>query len=153
VITPGATFEAQMRLGSLEIVGALVLVAAVAARPRVRPASEAGRLVPMRVALEIFERGATRTFDGLPPFEIGRTADAQVALADPEVSRRHASFQSRNGIVYVDDLSSRNGTFLNGRRVTEAIEVREGDAIDVGTTRMIVRTVEPLRQARGKLWT
>ena len=96
----------------------------------------------MRVALEILERGGTRSFEGRPPFGVGRSADAEVSLRDPEVSRQHACFQSRNGIVYVDDLQSRNGTFLNGKRVTEAIEVREGDAIDVGTTRMMVRTVE-----------
>lgn len=142
MLVPGATFQAQMRLGSLEIMGALLVVAAVAARPRVRPASEAGRLVPMRLALEIFERGATRNFEGRPPFDVGRASDAGLPLQDPEVSRRHASFQSRNGIVYVDDLNSRNGTFLNGRRVTEAIEVREGDAVDVGTTRMMVRSVK-----------
>jgi hypothetical protein len=139
----GVALEAQLRLGSLEILTALLGVAVVATRPRVRPVSEAGRFVPMRVALEIFERGETRRFEGRPPFEIGRGDAAELALRDPEVSRRHACFQSSNGVVYVDDLCSRNGTFLNGKRVTEAIEVREGDAVDVGTTRMIVRTVEP----------
>lgn len=139
----GAAVEAQLRVGSLEILAALAAVAVFATRPRVRPASEAGRLVPMRVALEIFERGQTRQFEGRPPFDIGRSGDAELSLRDPEVSRRHACFQSRDGVVYVDDLQSRNGTFLNGRRVTEAIEVREGDAVDVGTTRMMVRTVEP----------
>jgi len=142
VILLGAALEAQLRVGSLEILAGLAVVAVVATSPRVRPASEAGRLVPMRVALEIFERGQTRRYEGRPPFEVGRSGDVEVALRDPEVSRQHACFQSRNGVVYVDDLGSRNGTLLNGRRVTEAIEVREGDAVDVGTTRMMVRTVE-----------
>jgi pSer/pThr/pTyr-binding forkhead associated (FHA) protein len=48
---------------------------------------------------------------------------------------------SYDGVVYLEDLRSRNGTFLNGRRVTEAIEVREGDEIDVGTTRIVVTSV------------
>lgn len=139
----GAALEAQLRVGSLEMLAGLAVVAVAATRPRVRPASEAGRLVPMRVGLEIFERGESRRFEGRPPFDVGRSDGAELSLRDPEVSRRHACFQSRNGIVYVDDLQSRNGTFLNGRRVTEAIEVREGDAVDVGTTRMMVRTVEP----------
>lgn len=137
-----AALEAQLRVGSLEILAALAVVAVVATRPRVRPASEVGRFIPMRVGLEIFERGQARRFEGRPPFEVGRGEDAELSLRDPEVSRQHACFQSRNGVVYVDDLQSRNGTFLNGRRVTEAIEVREGDAVDVGTTRMMVRTVE-----------
>lgn len=138
----GAALEAQLRVGSLEILAALAVVAVVATSPRVRPASEVGRFIPMRVGLEIFEYGRARHFEGRPPFEVGRSEDAELSLRDPEVSRQHACFQSRNGIVYVDDLQSRNGTFLNGRRVTEAIEVREGDAVDVGTTRMMVRMVE-----------
>jgi hypothetical protein len=136
-------FEAQMRVGSIEIAVLLLAVAIVAARPRVRIAPEAGRLVPMRVDLEIFELGQSRSYQGRPPFELGRADNADVVLRDPEVSRRHARFESLNGVVYVDDLDSRNGTFLNGRRVTEAIEVREGDAVDAGTTRLMVRGVQP----------
>ena len=64
-------------------------------------------------------------------------------LRDPQISRRHARFESQNGIVYVDDLHSSNGTFLNGRRVTEAIEIREGDTVDAGTTRMFVKSIRP----------
>ncbi len=142
MILVGAAVEAQLRVGSLEILAALAVVAVGATRPRVRPASDAGRLVPMRVDLEIFERGQTRHFEGRPPFNVGRGGDAELSLRDPEVSRQHACFQSRDGVVYVDDLQSRNGTFLNGGRVTEAIEVRAGDAVDVGTTRMMVRAVE-----------
>ncbi|HEY1655214.1 MAG TPA: FHA domain-containing protein [Candidatus Tumulicola sp.] len=137
------TFEAQMRVGSLEIAAALLAVAVIAARPRVRAAAEIGRLLPMRVALDVLEFGRPRPFEGRPPFEVGRDGVLDLVLSDPEVSRRHARFESRNGVVYVDDLKSRNGSFLNGRRINEAIEVRDGDAIDVGTTRMVVRAVEP----------
>src|SRR5579862_7963118 len=137
------TFDAQMRIGSLEITAALLAVAVVAARPRVRGAPEAGRFMPMRVELEIREPTQSRTYEGRPPFEIGRAGDADLVLRDAEVSRRHARFEGRNGVVYVTDLASRNGTFLNGRRVTEAIEVREGDEVDAGTTRMLVKTVRP----------
>ena len=97
----------------------------------------------MRVELEILEFGRPHSFEGRPPFEVGRGPELDLVLRDPEASRRHARFETRNGVVYVDDLKSRNGTFLNGRRVGEAIEVREGDAVDVGTTRMIVRAIEP----------
>jgi FtsP/CotA-like multicopper oxidase with cupredoxin domain len=137
------TFDAQMRIGSLEISAALLAVAVVAARPRVRAAAEIGQLLPMRVELEILEFGRPHSFEGRPPFEVGRGPELDLVLRDPEASRRHARFETRNGVVYVDDLKSRNGTFLNGRRVGEAIEVREGDAVDVGTTRMIVRAIEP----------
>jgi hypothetical protein len=137
------TFDAHMRIGSLEITAALLAVAVVAARPRVRATAEIGRLQPMRVTLEVAEIRQTREYEGRPPFEVGRGRELDLALNDPEVSRRHARFESQNGIVYLDDLHSSNGTFLNGRRVTEAIEVREGDAVDAGTTRMRVKSIRP----------
>ena len=137
------TFDAQMRIGTLEITAALLVVAVAASRPRVRAAAEIGRMQPMLVSLEIVERTGGRAYDGRPPFEVGRGRELDVVLRDPEVSRRHARFESQNGIVYVEDLRSRNGTFLNGRRVAEAIEVREGDAVDAGTTRLVVKSIRP----------
>jgi hypothetical protein len=134
-------FDRQMRVGSLEITAALALVALLAARPRVRAAADIGALMPMDVELEVLERGANHLYRGRAPFELGRTREADVFLRDPEVSRRHARFEAFNGVVYVEDLKSSNGTFLNGRRVTEAIEIRDGDEIDVGTTRLLVRSV------------
>lgn len=138
-----ADFERQMRIGSLEITAALALVALLAARPRIRAAADIGALTPVHVDLEIRERGVPRAHHALPPFVVGRTEEADIVLHDPEVSRRHARFESHNAVVYVEDLKSRNGTFLNGRRVTEAIEIREGDEIDLGTTRLVVTSVRP----------
>lgn len=136
-------FERQMRIGSLEITAALALVAALTARLPARTAAEIGRVTPVRLRLEILEHGANRAFDGRPPLELGRDKGTEIVLRDPEVSRRHARFESQDGVVFVNDLNSSNGTFLNGRRVTEAIEVRPGDEIDVGTTRILVRSVRP----------
>ncbi|HEX4013885.1 MAG TPA: FHA domain-containing protein [Candidatus Cybelea sp.] len=133
----------NLRIGSLEITAALALVAVVAARPRLRGAVEIGSISPMQLGLDVVERRARRPAQGRPPFYVGRAKDAGVSLADPEVSRRHARFSSHDGGVYLEDCKSRNGTFLNGRRVTDSIEVREGDEIDVGTTRMIVTAVRP----------
>ncbi len=138
-----ADFDRQMRIGSLEITGALALVALLAARPRIRAAADIGALTPVHVDLEIRERGEPRAHQARPPFELGRSKEAEIVLSDPEVSRRHARFESHNGVVYVEDLKSRNGTFLNGRRVNEAIEIREGDEIDVGTTRLVVTSIGP----------
>ena len=143
VLAAVADFDRQMRIGSLEITAVLALVALLAARPRVRTVAEIGRVTPMDLNLEILERGASRPYQGRPPLELGRDKGMDVVLRDPEVSRRHARFESHEGFVYVEDLGSSNGTFLNGRRVTEAIEIREGDEIDVGTTRIVVRSIRP----------
>ncbi len=142
-IAAAAGFERQMRIGSLEITAALALVAALSARLPARTAAEIGRVTPVRLRLEILERGANRSFEGRPPLELGRDRGTEIVLRDPEVSRRHARFEGQDGIVFVEDLKSSNGTFLNGRRVSDAIEVRPGDEIDVGGTRIVVKSVRP----------
>ena len=138
-----ADFERQMRLGSLEITVALALVAILAARPRIHAAQDVGALSPMEVDLDILEHGAGRALRLRPPSVLGRSRDADVFLPDGEVSRHHARLETNGGVVYLEDLRSSNGTFLNGRRVTEAIEIRAGDEIDVGTTRLVVTSVRP----------
>jgi FHA domain len=143
LLAVAADFNREMRLGSLEITAALALVALLAARPRVRAAADIGALRPMQVELEILERGNRRVQSVHPPIELGRTREADLFLRDPEVSRRHLRFESHGSFVYIEDLHSSNGTFLNGRRVTEAIEIRDGDEIDVGTTRIRVHSVRP----------
>jgi pSer/pThr/pTyr-binding forkhead associated (FHA) protein len=143
VIAAAVDFERQMRIGTLEITAALAIVAALTARLPARTAAEIGRVTPVRLRLEILERGANRPFEGRPPLELGRDKGTEIVLSDPEVSRRHARFESQDGVVFVEDLKSSNGTYLNGRRVTEAIEVRPGDEIDVGATRLVIRSVRP----------
>jgi hypothetical protein len=136
---------ASVRIGTLEITAALAAVALVSGRRRPRSSVALGRRLPIEVVLGISERGAHRTHAGLAPLEIGRDAEASLVLSDPEVSRRHARLEPVDGIIFLCDLESSNGTFLNGSRVTSPIEVRVGDEIDVGATRL---TVEDL-----KLWT
>jgi hypothetical protein len=135
-------FDVRMHVGTLEITAALLVVAATTIRPKVRAATEIGRHVPLAIEVEIVEIGNLRRLDGATPMDIGRGASG-ISLRDPEVSRHHARIESRDGIAYVVDLDSRNGTFLNGQRVDEPIEVRTGDAIDVGNTRLMIRSVQP----------
>jgi len=72
--------------------------------------------------------------------EIGRAAEGVGRLAeDVEISRRHARI-ARSGSGYtVEDLGSRNGTFLNGRRIDKAEMLGVGDEIQVGNTTLIVQ--------------
>jgi serine phosphatase RsbU (regulator of sigma subunit)/pSer/pThr/pTyr-binding forkhead associated (FHA) protein len=50
---------------------------------------------------------------------IGRSADCEVPIDVPAVSRRHAAIVNSNGRFFLEDLESRNGTFLNNRRLAE----------------------------------
>jgi pSer/pThr/pTyr-binding forkhead associated (FHA) protein len=49
---------------------------------------------------------------------IGRSAECAIRVVDDKVSRRHAKIWERSGVVFIRDLNSRNGTFVNGERVT-----------------------------------
>jgi len=104
--------------------------------PRARRAQDLGQATLMRVALDVVEHSGTRRFEGVCPVMVGRSSECDLLVLDPEVSRKHARFDAQNGVVYVSDVGSSNGTFLNERRLDEAIEVRPGDIIDVGTTRL-----------------
>lgn len=60
---------------------------------------------------------------------IGRSAECQIVIADPRVSRRHAMVRKQDGGFYLFDLGSFNGSYLNGSRVTAARQLRHGDVI------------------------
>ncbi len=62
---------------------------------------------------------------------IGRTPDAAVFLDDVTVSRNHALIVRRRDGLYIDDLGSLNGTYVNRRRI-ESHKLEDGDEIQVG---------------------
>ncbi len=64
---------------------------------------------------------------------IGREpGEGGVVLEHPRVSRRHAEVRVGDGKIFLRDLGSANGTFLNGERITSYREVQKGDRIDIG---------------------
>jgi hypothetical protein len=62
---------------------------------------------------------------------IGRTPDAAVFLDDVTVSRNHALLVRRQDGLYIDDLGSLNGTYVNRRRI-ESHKLDDGDEIQIG---------------------
>lgn len=62
---------------------------------------------------------------------IGRSEDADLPVASPLISRRHAVFRKRAGQVRCVDLNSANGMYLNGTRAHGA-DLYEGDTIQIG---------------------
>ena len=65
---------------------------------------------------------------------IGRTPDNDIVLADPFLSKKHARLSVREGKVFLEDLKSKNGTFLNGNRMEKGKEkpLKDGDKIRTG---------------------
>ena len=63
---------------------------------------------------------------------VGRAPGCTVLLDDPTVSSRHARLSPQGGRLVLDDLGSRNGTLVNGRRVKGPTELSPGDRLGVG---------------------
>lgn len=68
--------------------------------------------------------------------DIGRGSNVKVRLTDTEISRRHARLVSEDGQIFVEDLQSTNGTFVNGQPVRRR-QLGDGDKIQVGTTTIL----------------
>jgi ABC-type bacteriocin/lantibiotic exporter with double-glycine peptidase domain len=71
---------------------------------------------------------------------LGRDPQADVALDDANISRRHAVIHREGDVVRVRDEGSRNGTRVNGRKVKSAV-VRDGDRIGIGNWDLVVLDV------------
>ncbi len=69
---------------------------------------------------------------------IGRSRDADIQVADANVSRRHAEVRQEGSAYWVVDLDSTNGTEVNGRRLKRA-KLRPGDTITVGATELVFK--------------
>ena len=70
-------------------------------------------------------------------FVIGRDDACNLVLDDAEVSRRHAYLiETPTGAIEVGDMGSSNGTRLNGRRLEQPAELKPGDTLEIGSTRM-----------------
>lgn len=72
------------------------------------------------------------SLDGAGPWIIGRRADVEVSLpSDPVVSREHARLSRRGARLVIDDLGSRNGTWVDGQRLDRAA-LKSGSRILIG---------------------
>jgi len=92
------------------------------------------------VQLEILEGpGQGRRFEILhPSFTLGRSRTNRVALADEQVSGKHARIRLDADTYFLTDLGSSNGTFVNGERVRER-RLQSGDRILIGGTTLEFR--------------
>ncbi len=70
---------------------------------------------------------------------IGRHSDCDVCLPSDEISRRHARVTVATDGLYVEDLDSANGTFVNGRRVRRE-KIEPGDELKLDTVRFLVQS-------------
>lgn len=85
-------------------------------------------------AMLILQRGNQTSqrypMDG-PQVIIGRSAECDIVLDDRQVSRHHARVFRQDDHYCVEDLDSKNGTHINGRDVSGAVRLEDGDEIQI----------------------
>jgi pSer/pThr/pTyr-binding forkhead associated (FHA) protein len=131
--------EGVGRIVSLVASGALgtfVVLAWPRGRRRAAPADEG--LGRQALELRVEEKGEARVVRVPVPITIGRSPEASLVLADAQVSRMHARIDQVDGTLFLRDLQSRNGTFLNAHLVEDAQPISVGDEIDLGFARVCV---------------
>lgn len=91
------------------------------------------------LVLSIIQGPAKGKVFNLPDHEpqlIGRSSEA-IPIDDNAISRRHAELTPDEGVWYLRDLQSQNGTWLNGTRIYDRARLKPGDQIRVGQTLLV----------------
>jgi pSer/pThr/pTyr-binding forkhead associated (FHA) protein len=115
------------------------LTAAIPSAPADQKRGRRGRGAERLVVVEPAERRG-QVFPLGDELTVGRAGGCGVALPDDTfVSQLHARVFRRQGELFVEDLGSTNGTYVNKKRIASAVAVRKGDKLQVGKTTMEVQ--------------
>jgi pSer/pThr/pTyr-binding forkhead associated (FHA) protein len=109
-----------------------VLAPQQAAAAGLGPRARTGTLIVL--SSPALREDTERTLDSMP-VTIGRSADNDLALqADEFASSHHARVEPRRDGVWIEDVGSTNGTFVNGQKLSRPRKLDSGDIIRVGET-------------------
>jgi len=72
-------------------------------------------------------------------FQLGRCHTSEIKLdsRDELASRHHARIIYNNGVYFIEDIGSLNGTFVNAEKIEGMVRLRDGDTIGVGDTKIV----------------
>jgi pSer/pThr/pTyr-binding forkhead associated (FHA) protein len=76
-----------------------------------------------------------RVLDISLPSTVGRSREASIKLVHNQISRVHCEFFERDGMLYVRDLDSTNGTFVGDHRIRESA-IRPGEIVTLGAVKL-----------------
>ena len=101
----------------------------------------------MRIMLKFddIEKFFEGEFSDREPITIGREPDNKAAIPLTVLSRHHARVFAENGVWFVEDLDSANGTFYRGKQLAPGVrtELKDGDIVRFGTVAMSIRFIQP----------
>jgi sigma-B regulation protein RsbU (phosphoserine phosphatase) len=81
---------------------------------------------------------------------IGRLPESEIFVDEPVVSRRHAEIYQSDSTYYVKDAGSRNGTLVNGDRISQPARLKPGDVVGVGNSKIIYEPSESVSFLKEK---
>ncbi len=87
--------------------------------------------LPPKAELKPLDAEASQAFVLSEFMNLGRASENPIQICDDFVSARHARIELKENSFWLKDLRSRNGTFLNGSRIQEAL-LKDGDRIRIG---------------------
>jgi DNA-binding winged helix-turn-helix (wHTH) protein len=99
------------------------------------------RDTPRAICRVVWSGGSAMLHEG--EHVIGRDADAAVLLDSPSVSRRHARIRVIDGQATFEDLGSKNGSSIGGRRALGRLSLADGDVITIGIVELTFRVIRP----------
>jgi len=73
---------------------------------------------------------------------IGRAVDSDIVIDDPYLSSKHALIYKKGNSLYIQDLKSTNGTFLNGVKIRKPVKLKENDVLVLGSKKYILKRRE-----------
>lgn len=104
--------------------------------------------------LSLLEGTASVSFldlTGRVHIDIGRHRENSVVVNDPTCSRHHCRLTCDDGVWFLEDLLSRNGTFVNGSKIHGEYLLCNGDELQIGNTKFQFREVEgPVSRGEGQ---
>ena len=74
---------------------------------------------------------------------VGRMEGNTIRLTERNVSRRHARLSRQNGALFIEDLASFTGVRVNGTKIASPTPLREGDEVQIGDYKLVLRGDQP----------
>ena len=76
------------------------------------------------------------------PFIVGRDEECELKLTDKRISRRHFEIRRGGDLIWIRDLNSTNGTFVNHKKINQAEMLEQGDTICIGKFKFCIKNVK-----------
>jgi DNA-binding winged helix-turn-helix (wHTH) protein len=83
---------------------------------------------------------------------VGREPGVSIRLDSPKVSRNHARVVVKGRALSIEDLASKNGTFVRGVRITGLTQLDPGDEIQIGPIKLVFKVIEVPGGTETEVW-